>query len=198
MVTVDLPSEDPAATFDDYADVAVAALGGADDVVAVGHSLGGLTIPLIAQRRPIAQLVYLAALVPEPGHSFADQQRRDGMLNAAYLDGLAIQDEATTWSDVDLVRELLYTDCDEDAFQAALQRLRPQARRPMRESCALDGLPAVPSTYIVCTDDRMVDPAWSRRVAEQRLGVVAMEFPGGHSPFWSRPVELAGVLAGLV
>ena len=42
--------------------------------------------------------------------------------------------------------------------------------------------------------DRLVGPDWSRRVSRDRLGVEAVELPGSHSPFWSRPAELADVL----
>ena len=40
-------------------------------------------------------------------------------------------------------------------------------------------------------------PDRSRRVSRERLGVEPVELPGSHSPFWSRPGKLAGVLAGL-
>jgi hypothetical protein len=40
----------------------------------------------------------------------------------------------------------------------------------------------------------MIAPAWSRRVARERLGVESVELPGGHSPFLSRPAELAAAL----
>jgi len=63
-VTVDLPCEDPAALFDDYAAIVVDALESTDgDVVVVGHSLGGQTIPLVAARRPVRRLVFLCALI---------------------------------------------------------------------------------------------------------------------------------------
>lgn len=46
VVTMELPLEDSAATFDTYADVVCAALEDSDDdVVLVGHSYGGNTIP---------------------------------------------------------------------------------------------------------------------------------------------------------
>jgi len=48
-----------------------------DDVVLVGHSLGGLTIPLVAERRPVARLVFLSALLPVPGRSLIDQLEDD-------------------------------------------------------------------------------------------------------------------------
>jgi pimeloyl-ACP methyl ester carboxylesterase len=47
---------------------------------------------------------------------------------------------------------------------------------------------------IVCAEDRVVDPAWSRRVARDRLGVEPTELPGGHSPFLTRPAAVAAVL----
>src|SRR5437764_9043882 len=73
-VAADLPCEDPAATFSDYAGVVDEALGSAsEDVVLVGHSTGGLTIPLVAARRPVRELVFLCGLIPEPGRSAAEQ-----------------------------------------------------------------------------------------------------------------------------
>ena len=62
VFTVDLPAEDPEAGAAEYAAVAVTAFADADeDLVLVGHSLGGLTIPLIAASRPVRQLIFLAA-----------------------------------------------------------------------------------------------------------------------------------------
>ena len=60
VVCVDLPCDDPKATFSDYADIAVDALSAVDDdVLVVGHSTAGLTIPMIAARRPVRELVFL-------------------------------------------------------------------------------------------------------------------------------------------
>jgi pimeloyl-ACP methyl ester carboxylesterase len=61
VVAPDLPCDEaPATTFDPYADVVCAALDGCDDdVVVVGHSLGGPTATLVAARRPVRHLVYL-------------------------------------------------------------------------------------------------------------------------------------------
>ena len=71
---MDLPCDDGTASFDTYADVVRAALEGyGDDVVLIGHSLGGHTIPLVASRRPVRRLVYLCAVVPDIGRSLFDQ-----------------------------------------------------------------------------------------------------------------------------
>ena len=74
VVAPELPSDHGSADFDAYADVMCGALRGCDDdVVVVGHSLGGPTATLVAARRPPRHLVYLCAVVPEVGLSLVDQ-----------------------------------------------------------------------------------------------------------------------------
>ena len=75
VVAMDLPCEDAAATFEAYADVVVGALEAEEleEVVVVGHSLAGLTIPIVAARRAVSRLIYLCALVPIPGRSLVEQ-----------------------------------------------------------------------------------------------------------------------------
>jgi pimeloyl-ACP methyl ester carboxylesterase len=201
VVTMDLPCDDGSASFEDYADVVCDALRGcADDVVLVGHSLGGNTIPVVAARRPVSHLVYLCAVLPRIGSSLMDQVGEDfGMLNPGYLPALSTPDEQTrqVWVDLELARTHLYADCDDATADGAIRRLRPQALHPMLLPFPLTELPAVRSTYIVCTDDQMVPCQWSKRVASTRLGADIIELPGSHSPFLSRPGALAEVLLGI-
>ncbi|KUI23765.1 hypothetical protein AU196_01785 [Mycobacterium sp. IS-1742] len=201
VVTMDLPCDDPRADLEDYADVVCAALaecGG--DITLVGHSLGGNTIPIVAVRRPVSHLVYLCAVLPLPGSSLMDQVADDpGMLNPGYLPALSEPDDQNrqVWVDPALTRRHLYADCDDAVAAAAMARLRPQALHPMLQPYPLRELPAVDSTYVVCTDDLMVPSEWSRRVAPGRVGADLIELPGSHSPFLSRPRALAEVLLGV-
>ena len=199
VVTVDLPSADPEALFDDYAALVVDALDGTDDdVVVVGHSLAGHTIPLVAARRPVRRLVFLCALIAKPGASFVDQLRAEpDMFVPGYEAGLAPADERPLrrWVDFAVARETMYADCHEADARAAFDRLRPQASTPYFEPCSLAALPDVPATYVVAAEDRIVNPAWSRRAAPERLGVEAVELPGSHSPYLARPGALAELLA---
>lgn len=202
VVTMDLPIEDSAASFDDYADVVCAALAdeAGDDLILVGHSLAGLTIPLVAAKRPLRRLVYLCALLPIPGQSLAKQMAEDAdMLNPDYSKGLSKKDSEgrRTWVDEDIARLHMFGDCDDDTAAAAYARLCPQATHPYRLPCSLPQLPRVDSTYVLCTEDRLVNPEWSRREAPQRLQADVIETPGSHSPFLSRPAHLAEVLDGL-
>jgi pimeloyl-ACP methyl ester carboxylesterase len=201
VVAMDLPSEDGTATFDTYADVVCAALEGqGDDVVLVGHSYGGNTVPLVAARRPIRHLVYLCAMIPDIGRSLFDQLSDElEMLNPAYEQGLSVPDEQLrqVWTDLDIACAMFYGDCSEQVVQAAINRLRPQSAYPALQPCSLADFPAVETAYVVCSDDQMIRPEWSRQTAHERIGAELIEIPGDHSPFYSRPLVLADVLLGL-
>ena len=83
---MDLPIEGGAASFDTHADVICSALDGCDGDVVVGHSYGGVVIPLVAARRPVRHLVYVGACVPDIGRSLAHQLRDEpDMFNPAAL-----------------------------------------------------------------------------------------------------------------
>lgn len=202
VVTMDLPCDDGSASFETYADVVCAALVGCDDdVVLVGHSLAGSTVALVAARRPVLHVVYLCALVPDIGRSVFGQWRDEpDMINPAYAKALSEPDAQTrtTWVDLELTRAILCADCDEPTAKAALNRLRPQARYPYTVTFQLAEFPSVSCTSVVCTDDQLVGPDWSRRVARDRLGAKLIELPGSHSPFLSRPSALADVLLRVV
>ena len=196
---MDLPCDDPTADFDAYTDVVCDALGGTDDdVIVVGHSLGGLTIPLVAARRPVRHLVYLCALVPAAGRSWADQVADEpDMMCAGWNAALSTDTHGrTVWADPDLTRALLYADCDETVAAAAMARIRPQAGVGS-VPCSLDELPSVRTTSVICTDDRMLAFDWAKKTAHDRLGADVVELAGGHSPFYSRPSVLADVLVGI-
>lgn len=109
VVAVDLPCDDATATFETHADVVVRALeaAGGNDVVVIGHSLGGLTLPLVADRRPVRRLIYLCALVPIPGSSLAEQlEIEPDTLLPEHRSGISEPDEEgrTRWVDEDVAR----------------------------------------------------------------------------------------------
>jgi hypothetical protein len=89
-----------------------------------------------------------------------------------------------------------YADCDEAVARRAYERLRHTPLVVFTERCPIDTWPDVPSTSIVMRDDRAVGPDWSRRTAA-RVGADLIELDGSHSPFYSRPRELADVLVAL-
>jgi pimeloyl-ACP methyl ester carboxylesterase len=176
------------------------ALGDAGDVVLVGHSMGGLVIPIVVGLRPVRLLVYLTAFIPEPGRSMAEQMAEGATMAPSWpaLSARQIRhdDGAVSWPEEAAV-EAFYHDCTPEDARWAARRLRPQTWTVLREQAPPEGATPVDAVAIVCRDDRVVDPAWVRRVSRERLGRPAIELAGGHSPFLARPGELAGLLAAL-
>jgi pimeloyl-ACP methyl ester carboxylesterase len=180
-----------------YADAAIASLPpGPHDLIVVGHSLGALTAAVVAGRIKTRRLAFVAGIIGSPGMSLADlatvDAERDQHLGRDDLD----------FNDARLFRfsrsgamRVLFHDCDADAAEIAIARLRFQ-KSLWNEVADFQDWKAEEIVSIVCNEDRVVNPSWGRRVSKDRLGVDALELVGGHSPWLSRPAELARMLVG--
>ena len=195
-VAPDLPFEDETAGARRWAEVVVDAIDGAapsDDVVVVGHSMGGLCVPVVASLRPVRRMVFLGALVPVPGRTHAEDLAENPDAVVFDADRGTPGPAGLSW---EAARHGFYADCDETTARHAYERLRPTPLVVFTEACPIDVWPDVPSTYVVMSDDRAVGPAWSRRAAA-RIDAELVELGGSHSPFYSRPAELADVLVSM-
>lgn len=198
---VELPSDELGAGAGRYADVIAAAIREPGHDVVVGHSLAGLAIPLVPERVPVAALVFLAALLPEPGRSWKEQLA-DGRPMAEWFYGEALpkqgRDEQgrSVWP-ADVAAELFYHDCPPSVAAAAASRLRPQSPAPITERTPLGAFPDVPMHYVGCRADRAVSAAWAAETARFRLGRDAVWIDGSHSPFLADPDGLADLLLTL-
>jgi pimeloyl-ACP methyl ester carboxylesterase len=171
-VAVDLPSEDDSAGWEEYADTVVQAVADRNDLVVVGHSLGGFTAPLVCARVPAKRLVLVAAMIPAPGELFADWWRNAGYEGSGYED-------------------VFYHDVPPALAAEAMRRERGEDSKALREPWPLEAWPDVPTRYLLCRDDRMFPAAWARRHARERLDLEADEMDGGHYITLSRPRGLA-------
>jgi pimeloyl-ACP methyl ester carboxylesterase len=196
-VAMDLPIEDRSAGWSNYADAVIAAMGDADgDIVLVGHSMGGHVIPVVAERHPVTRSVFLAAGMPVED-SFAELiAKHVDHFGPALADKLVwAEDGGTSWRPDDAA-EVFYNDCDSQDARDAVSRLRTQYMQHAAETFPIRSFPNSPSTYIVCSQDRAISPAWGRRITAE-LGMDSIEIDASRSPFWSRPSELADVLVSL-
>jgi len=197
-VAMDLPIDVPGRGLADYARVVEAAMPD-DDTILVGHSLGATVIPLVAAARAVQRLVFLCPVLRRPGRSLAEQAPLDADVTSWDMGSGRdfFDDESSAWQ-AEAAIAAFYQDCDEKTASWAASRLRRQYWAYWEEPNPLTTWPEADYQAVICRDDRLVGLEWARRTLPAELGVTPVELPGGHSPFLSRPAELADVLvAGL-
>jgi len=192
VVAPDLPCDDDTAGLREYADTVIAAIGDRGDLVVVGTSYGGFTAPLVADRLPADVLVLVAAMVPVPGEPAADWWTNTGYERAVHEQ--ARRDGGMTGSDDPFVS--FYHDVPRALAEEAVSRERSESTTAYNDPWPLDAWPAVPTRFVLCTEDRFFPPDFMRRVVAERLGIVADEIAAGHYVALSRPTDLANLLAG--
>jgi pimeloyl-ACP methyl ester carboxylesterase len=214
-IAIDVPGHgerrDERSTCADRRDAIVSVLQPGD--VLVGHSGGGYDITIAADVVPelVSHVVYLAAGLPLEGRPIIEatggvaERRDDGTMEVKQLmtdeTGMLrfIRPNANGRMEcVDFhgVRDFFYHDCDEGTSRWAFEQLTPA---PGGEySLEPVSVPRfweadLPRSYLLCLQDRAKPRSMSDEVA-RRLGVVPLTIDASHSPFLSRPGELAELL----
>jgi pimeloyl-ACP methyl ester carboxylesterase len=209
VVTLDLPghgrraAEARRASVTAYARAVVDAMAreGVSRGIVVGHSMGGIVIPKVAELAParVARLVFLAAVVLPSGSSLAETHLSPAAramvrgLAAARGDGTYHYPAELAWS-----RYLGDLPRGHPAVARALALLTPQPVRPFFEPVALTTFYSlsVPRDYVRCLADVAVPPARAAAYAA-RLGVRPVDLETAHDPMVSAPQALARLLEKL-
>jgi pimeloyl-ACP methyl ester carboxylesterase len=197
-IAIDVPCDDVTARFERYVEVTRQALEGAgDDVTLVGHSLGAHTAVRASHAMPVAAVLFVCGVIPpREGENTSEEPplEADGAFEGLERDA----DGRIFFPDpADAIREF-FPDVDAETAAWAAVQLRPQSTTPHQHINDLVGPPSAPCASIVCTDDRVATAAWGRWAARERLlGAPVVKLPGSHSPFLSRPADLAGALVEL-
>jgi pimeloyl-ACP methyl ester carboxylesterase len=172
---------------------------GAGPVVLVGHSLSGMTISLVADRRPdrIARLVYCDAFIPEDGESAADllpEEFRSAISGlAATRPDRSIPIPREVW------RANFIQTASEQLARETHQRLVPDPYRPVFEPVKL-GRPVhreLPVTFLAFTRDLSLPPGpayWHPGMTGRLDGATVTQIDGDHEIMLTAPELLAGAL----
>lgn len=192
VVAVDLPCTDPAAMLDDYARTVAGAMVGIEGpVVVVGHSAGGATIALVPGLIRVDRLVYVTAVVPVPGRSLSDvigDQVRGTILAVSRDDG-----DGCRSFDLQLLASFAPPE-NREAYLAFLEATqRAQGWAAIEQPWPGGALPDVPSSYVLCTEDKIIPPPTQHEMAA-RLGVAPIEIASDHAVFAQQPRALAALL----
>ena len=162
-----------------------------EDVILVGHSYSGLICTgAMAEVRPrLAGTIYVDALLPQPGHSFAGMAGEPfrAMLSARVRDGWLVD----PWD------APLFGVAGDARAQWFLSRLFPFPLAAFTDATAA-GEPAFPEKrhYLRCAANP--NPMLAANAARaEGLGFVMHGIDTGHCPQITAPVELARTLAGI-
>lgn len=167
----------------------------AGPVVLAGHSYGGAVITAAGDHPAVGRLVYLAAFALTETESISRvapgeyTRPSDGPDPAA---GMFVVDGEDVHMNAELAADVLYPGNQAAAAEAA-RRVRPVGRALFSARPPAAAWRTRPATYVVCADDRMVDPALQRIMAARCATV--LEWPGDHSPQVSRPGDVVELLA---
>ncbi|MEV6640909.1 alpha/beta hydrolase [Amycolatopsis sp. NPDC051371] len=171
---------------------AVRALLDASDepVLLVGHSYGGMVITEAGNHPAVRRLVYVTSFLPDAGEALADFGAAEPLehpppVHVSHGDGTASVRE-------EFVRPLFAQDFDDATYAGAAARLTVQNEAVFGQRTTTAAWREIPSTYIVCAEDRATLPETQRDQAQRATEVV--ELPVPHHPFVTRPDLVAEVL----
>ncbi|MEB4209816.1 alpha/beta fold hydrolase [Mycobacterium sp. 94-17] len=167
------------------------------DIIIVGHSIGGMTLPGMASKLGTArvrELIFAASFLPPEGATLVDslpwlltriarrfakrgvpRQTPSSLAGFAYLNGVP---------------------SGRRHFMRA--KLYPESLRMLTENVSWRGMPAdIPRTWILTLNDRAIAPQLQRRNIEALGGVQTLvEIDTCHMVMVSEPLRLADILVG--
>jgi pimeloyl-ACP methyl ester carboxylesterase len=188
-IAIDLPGDDARVSLNDYAEIVVRAIGKRTNVTLVAQSLGGFTAALVCARVAVRGLIFVNAMIPNPGETagawWANTRAVQARVEAARRDGYN--------TDFDLHTYFLH-DVPDAVLRSGPPRQRDQADTVFGQRCEFSHWPEVPMRVIAAANDRFFPLEFQRQVARTRLATEVEVIPGGHLVALSHPNELAAVL----
>ncbi|MEV6279440.1 alpha/beta hydrolase [Nocardia sp. NPDC051832] len=164
--------------------------------ILVGHSYGGAVITNAAAGSPkAAGLVYVAAFAPDQGESLGELDGRYGGPATKITVPHQVDGEAVPELTIATDKFGEYFAQDVPAVQAAVMAAgqRPISVASFAEKTDIPAWRALPSWYLVATEDRMIPPTGQREMAKRLNGTVT-EHAGSHAIAVSHPDVVVTVI----
>jgi len=170
---------------------AIEALNASDEpAVLVGHSMGGATLSHLADIMPekISKLIFISGFMTVPGKTANDYILAHAE-NPDCAPLWAVLSPVNEWAGIKVdvnnpeqVKEAFYADCsDEDIANIyAPQTVAAHDRH-----------------YIKCTKDRAIPLKSQEEMIAEIPGTKTYELESSHSPFYSQPDKVAGIINGI-
>jgi pimeloyl-ACP methyl ester carboxylesterase len=162
-----------------------------EPTVVVAHSYGGIvTAEAAAGAEAVRHLLLVSSYLPEVGQSLSSF---GGEEPAPFLE---IDPEGGTFTvRGEALAETFLQDCDPEIQREALEKTAWQSLAVLEAPVQSAAWQHVPSTYLVCAQDRGTPADRQREFAGRAASVV--ELDAGHHPFLSRPAEVRDLILAL-
>jgi len=164
------------------------------DVVLVGHSMGGVVIPRVAEAVPdrIRRVVWTTAVVTKDGQSLIDAVPQSPAIKRAVTlgpNGIAKLDQEAL-----LDANIQDGTPEQREFVRARHRAYPPQAlfEPGRLSAFL--ALGLPTGYVTATRDLTIEPHIAQHFVELLPGCLKAEIEAGHQCMNTRPADLCGIL----
>jgi pimeloyl-ACP methyl ester carboxylesterase len=171
-------------------------------VILAGHSRGGLVVSQAAETAPdaIDALVYICAMMLPDGMSRADFKEIEEPNPDFDALIIPVYGNAATLADPTLAPAVFAQLLPPAMVEAAMARLvaepKPPRSTPLRLTPERFG--TLPRIYVECTQDRTIVISGQRMMQALVPGARVVTLDADHSPFLSRPAELAAALLGAI
>ncbi len=165
-----------------------------EDVVLVGHSMGGTIVPRVAEAIPehIARVVWLTAAVCNDGETMIEAIPQSPWIAAA----VTLEPDGTARTDPDLILDAAIHDGTPEQRDFVRQRHTPYPPHALVEPGRLGAFLALglPTAYVFASEDRTIEPAIQHRMADRLPGARRAEIAAGHDAMITRPIDVARAL----
>ncbi len=164
------------------------------DVVLVGHSMGGVIVPRVAEvaRERLRAVVWMAAVVLNDDETLLEAVPQTPEVARAVV----IADDGSVRTDAQLMIEALLPEGTAQERAWVLARHRPYPPMALVEPGRLSAFLALglPTGYVLATRDRAIAPQHARGFAARLPGVRYAEVEAGHDLMVTRPAQAAAAL----
>lgn len=174
-------------------------LGDKGSVSVVAHSMGGTAATEAASLRPdlFKKLIYLCAFCPQTGQSVASLGKESHELGTDGPQTESGAEPKTVQLIPDSIKGTFFADYTGDlrTIETWVKQFRPQPTTPITTPVTLsDGYRTLEKAYIVCTQDKAINPNLQRRMAKQANIDSVHTLDSGHEPFFTMPMKLSTLL----
>jgi pimeloyl-ACP methyl ester carboxylesterase len=171
---------------------------GLGDVVLVGHSMGGVVVPRVAEVLPerMRRVVWLAAVVTDDGETLIDAVPQSRWIARA----VSLEPDGRALTDPDLILDATLQDGTAEDRAFVRDRYLPYPPAALIEPGRLREFLALglPTGYVTATDDRTIEGPVSARFASRLPRCKQARVPGGHDCMITRPDEVTAALLTMV